>query len=48
MITFLASILGDDILYLCSDINEHATKCTQRTGKQNNVNMYYYNFKSVD
>ncbi|EDR15407.1 uncharacterized protein LACBIDRAFT_301709 [Laccaria bicolor S238N-H82] len=35
--TFLAKILGPSVLYLCTDINFHACRCTFLTGVQNQV-----------
>ncbi|TFK41291.1 S-adenosyl-L-methionine-dependent methyltransferase [Crucibulum laeve] len=34
---FLGNILGPSVLYLCTDINPHACKCTEMTGTQNKV-----------
>ncbi|KAF9535479.1 S-adenosyl-L-methionine-dependent methyltransferase [Crepidotus variabilis] len=36
--SFLGNIIGSTA-YFCTDINPHACRCTQRTGKQNNVNI---------
>jgi len=33
--TFLNQILGNNVVYLCTDINEQAASCTMRTAKQN-------------
>ncbi|EKM83488.1 hypothetical protein AGABI1DRAFT_116996 [Agaricus bisporus var. burnettii JB137-S8] len=35
--SFIAHILGPSVLYLCTDINPHACRCSQGTGKQNEV-----------
>ncbi|KAI0318990.1 hypothetical protein OF83DRAFT_1055835 [Amylostereum chailletii] len=36
--TFLASFLQPSVaLYLCTDINAHASQCTYRTGQQNQI-----------
>ncbi|KAF8592060.1 S-adenosyl-L-methionine-dependent methyltransferase [Ramaria rubella] len=37
---FLAKILGSRSLLLCTDINVHASRCTLRTGRQNNVDLH--------
>ncbi|OCB91164.1 hypothetical protein A7U60_g1572 [Sanghuangporus baumii] len=38
--TFAAKILGpSECLYLCTDINKHAARCTHLTGRQNNVTL---------
>ncbi|TFK57611.1 S-adenosyl-L-methionine-dependent methyltransferase [Heliocybe sulcata] len=38
--SFLGTVLGGTCsLYLCTDINPHATQCTVRTGKQNKVEL---------
>ncbi|OJA07639.1 hypothetical protein AZE42_01108 [Rhizopogon vesiculosus] len=38
--TFLGTILGPiPSLYLCTDINQHATRCTLSTGKQNKITL---------
>ncbi|KAG6814024.1 hypothetical protein H0H92_003874 [Tricholoma furcatifolium] len=34
---FIGKILGPSVLYLCSDINPYACKCTRATGTQNKV-----------
>ncbi|KAG6910553.1 hypothetical protein DXG01_009503 [Tephrocybe rancida] len=34
---FIGKILGPSVLYLCSDINPHACRCTRATGVQNKV-----------
>ncbi|KAF5377490.1 hypothetical protein D9615_005118 [Tricholomella constricta] len=34
---FIAKILGPSVLYLCTDINPHACRCTLSTGVQNKV-----------
>ncbi|KAH8120652.1 S-adenosyl-L-methionine-dependent methyltransferase [Phellopilus nigrolimitatus] len=37
---FVGNILGSsNCLYLCTDINENASRCTGRTGRQNNVSL---------
>ncbi|KAG2155500.1 S-adenosyl-L-methionine-dependent methyltransferase [Suillus clintonianus] len=37
---FLGRILGQSSsLYLCTDINKHATRCTLATGKQNKITL---------
>ncbi|EJD04388.1 uncharacterized protein FOMMEDRAFT_81636 [Fomitiporia mediterranea MF3/22] len=37
---FVGRMLGpSECLYLCSDINEHASQCTLRTGQKNNVSL---------
>lgn len=36
---FLHQILGDSVVYLCTDINEHAARCTQRVGQHNKANL---------
>ncbi|KAK7468677.1 S-adenosylmethionine-dependent methyltransferase [Stygiomarasmius scandens] len=35
--SFIGQILGSSTLYLCTDINTHACRCTRRTGTQNKV-----------
>jgi len=37
--SFIAQILGPFVLYLCTDINPHACRCSQRTGGKNNVSL---------
>ncbi|KAL5534632.1 hypothetical protein ACEPAG_1095 [Sanghuangporus baumii] len=38
--TFAAKILGpSECLYLCTDINKYAARCTHLTGRQNNVTL---------
>ncbi|KZT23856.1 S-adenosyl-L-methionine-dependent methyltransferase [Neolentinus lepideus HHB14362 ss-1] len=38
--SFLGALLGcTSSLYLCTDINPHATKCTVSTGKQNKIEL---------
>ncbi|KAF8202949.1 putative methylase [Pholiota molesta] len=41
--SFIGSILGPSVLYLCTDINPHACKCTRRTGIQNKVDINVVN-----
>ncbi|KAJ7042625.1 S-adenosyl-L-methionine-dependent methyltransferase [Mycena alexandri] len=42
--TFLASITGSSaLLYLCTDINSHACKCSAATGRQNKVSLELVN-----
>lgn len=35
--SFIAQILGPSVLYLCTDINLHACRASERTGNQNKV-----------
>ncbi|GLB36470.1 putative methyltransferase [Lyophyllum shimeji] len=35
--SFIGKILGPSVLYLCTDINPHACRCTLSTGAQNDV-----------
>ncbi|KAF9452576.1 S-adenosyl-L-methionine-dependent methyltransferase [Macrolepiota fuliginosa MF-IS2] len=37
--SFIGQILGPSVLYLCTDINPHACRCSQSTGKQNKVSL---------
>ncbi|ORX34951.1 S-adenosyl-L-methionine-dependent methyltransferase [Kockovaella imperatae] len=37
--TFLARILGDSALYICTDINPHANNATRRTAGHNDVSL---------
>ncbi|KAG4088227.1 S-adenosyl-L-methionine-dependent methyltransferase [Neocallimastix lanati (nom. inval.)] len=39
VITFLGQIVGNNSIYLTTDINPEAAKITQRTGKQNKVKI---------
>ncbi|KDR84855.1 hypothetical protein GALMADRAFT_1321833 [Galerina marginata CBS 339.88] len=40
---FIAKILGPSVLYLCTDINPHACRCTRLTGLQNEVDIQVVN-----
>lgn len=38
---FMSKILGcSNTLYLCTDINSYASRCTLRTGRKNSVNIH--------
>ncbi|KIM48326.1 hypothetical protein M413DRAFT_16282 [Hebeloma cylindrosporum] len=41
--SFIGGILGPSVLYLCTDINPHACRCTYLTGVQNKVNIHVIN-----
>jgi len=41
--SFLGKILGPSVLYLCTDINPHACRCTCLTGRQNQVDIHVIN-----
>ncbi|KAG6817622.1 hypothetical protein H0H87_006250 [Tephrocybe sp. NHM501043] len=36
---FIGKILGPSVLYLCTDINPHACRCTRATGVQNSMEL---------
>ncbi|KAJ6604266.1 S-adenosyl-L-methionine-dependent methyltransferase [Mycena vulgaris] len=41
--SFLGRIVGPSVLYLCTDINPHACKCSLDTGRQNKVSLELVN-----
>ncbi|KAF9481707.1 putative methylase [Pholiota conissans] len=41
--SFIGNILGPSVLYLCTDINPYACKCTRWTGIQNKVDINVVN-----
>ncbi|KAF8905451.1 S-adenosyl-L-methionine-dependent methyltransferase [Gymnopilus junonius] len=41
--SFLGKVLGPSVLYLCTDINPHACRCTLLTGRQNQVDVNVVN-----
>ncbi|XP_028406096.1 methyltransferase N6AMT1-like [Dendronephthya gigantea] len=48
VITFLASILGNDLHYLATDINPNACICTQETARKNGVPISVVNTNMCD
>ncbi|THH12142.1 hypothetical protein EW145_g161 [Phellinidium pouzarii] len=36
---FVGKMLGSNCLCICTDINEHASRCTSMTGRQNNISL---------
>ncbi|KAF8168239.1 S-adenosyl-L-methionine-dependent methyltransferase [Crassisporium funariophilum] len=41
--SFIGKILGPSVLYLCTDINPHACRCTRSTGVQNKIDIQVVN-----
>ncbi|KAF8807281.1 S-adenosyl-L-methionine-dependent methyltransferase [Phlegmacium glaucopus] len=46
--SFIKKILGPSVLYLCTDINPHACRCTWLTGEQNQVDIQVVNASLAD